>query len=518
MLECLRIDGFLFAFNRSFVREGTTLEPDLTIRSLTKLREGLRRYPKGKLAIFGHADYVGNVPYNKKLSERRAEAVYALLTINAGIWQRLYSDPDENWAMDASISKLLKNDKSDIEAYMKKLLKPAGLARGVPTDKFCSIWPKSSPDSPFMGCSEYNPVVVFSPSELKAHRKDHTKRDEENEPNRRVVIFIFDEYYLPLFPCMHSSESSPEDAAKNCDIPRNWQQNKEYKRHVTPTFACKFYDSQIAYDCSDEIPPELVPIPVLQKWIVEISGFQIMYDSQLEKYVDAGFFKKGYYKYVSDTVDVQFRFVIEFSVGRNRPSDPWSYKGGKINAAEVSIVNNIKPENDPGRIGFKASDIQKIEFSDPDCANRLVGETVGGKMVDVKDVERLYGPPAGYPSAKVPKTMALQFRRINRFYTTMYDLVKGQSTLGFEKVPHVSLRVPSFSVPLYIRFKDGNTLTITERVESTRWPEDVEAQWVPLREKDGSRQFEHVREELLGPVYPFPYMIVYYTHKVKGPF
>jgi len=109
MLMCLRIDGIFFAFNRSFVREGTLHEPDKTIQSLTKLREGLQKFPKGKVAIFGHADYVDDIFYNKKLSERRAEAVYALLTFDASIWQRLYTE--EKWWKDTSISTVIKNRK-----------------------------------------------------------------------------------------------------------------------------------------------------------------------------------------------------------------------------------------------------------------------------------------------------------------------------------------------------------------------------------------------------------------------
>ena len=124
-------------------------------------------------------------------------------------------------------TRILNYRPKDIEAYMKKLLLASGLAPEVPEEKFCPIWPRSFREHPFIGCSEYNPLVVFSPTQLKAHKKDKRMRDEDNEPNRRVVVFIFDDSFLPDFPCMHSRESSALDAARNCNIPKRWQQNKE---------------------------------------------------------------------------------------------------------------------------------------------------------------------------------------------------------------------------------------------------------------------------------------------------
>src|ERR1035441_9549451 len=52
----------------------------------------LKAHSNGPLAIFGHADPVGSDIYNKKLSGRRAMAVYGLLTRDLSIWEELYSD------------------------------------------------------------------------------------------------------------------------------------------------------------------------------------------------------------------------------------------------------------------------------------------------------------------------------------------------------------------------------------------------------------------------------------------
>jgi len=265
LLACYRIGGILFAFDRSFVRDNS-----VTVRSLNMVKKGLETYPDGKLAIFGHADYVNTEAYNKELSERRAEAVYALLTLNEGTWKRLYSK--EEWGKDRSISSILKDDLTSIRDYMEKLLKKAGLNK-VPDNNFCPIWPSSGRKHPYMGCSEFNPHRIFNAAQLRAHEKNHRLRDRENAPNRRVVLFLFEKNHMPLFPCMHSSEKSAAEAAKHCDIPKNWKQNREYKRHVTPTFACKFYDSQVSRYCPEELTvPKLVSYPSA---VILIQGYEL---------------------------------------------------------------------------------------------------------------------------------------------------------------------------------------------------------------------------------------------------
>ena len=59
----------------------------------------MKSHPDAPVSIFGHADPVGNDDYNKKLSGRRAMAVYGILTRNADIWEELYSNPlgNDDW-------------------------------------------------------------------------------------------------------------------------------------------------------------------------------------------------------------------------------------------------------------------------------------------------------------------------------------------------------------------------------------------------------------------------------------
>lgn len=61
------------------------------------------------ISIFGHADPVGDDEYNKRLSGRRATAIYALLTRKTKLWEELYSQlyGRDNWGL-AAIQTMLR--------------------------------------------------------------------------------------------------------------------------------------------------------------------------------------------------------------------------------------------------------------------------------------------------------------------------------------------------------------------------------------------------------------------------
>ena len=158
-------------------------------------------------------DPVGRVPW--RLSGRRAQAIYAALVRDTGLWEAIYSDPflGDQWGS-ASVATMLqamgyevkpgdglkKNLPSDalkkfqqdkgavpngqntkatrtlvFEAYMDwlcgdlKLDKSRFLARGAD--------PKGKGD--YQGCSEFNPILLFSKDENKELEKDKPKRNEE---------------------------------------------------------------------------------------------------------------------------------------------------------------------------------------------------------------------------------------------------------------------------------------------------------------------------------------------------
>jgi hypothetical protein len=102
----------------------------------------------------------------------------------------------------------------------------------------------------YQGCSEFNPVLMFSKEEDKEYSKPENKekRNAENAPNRRVLIFMFrpKSYTIPnLWPCPSVKEGVElckkrfwSDAKKR----REFQENRREYHNTKDTFACRFYD------------------------------------------------------------------------------------------------------------------------------------------------------------------------------------------------------------------------------------------------------------------------------------
>lgn len=67
VVACWRMDDIRFEFDSSFIGASAAEE----FKLLAVLR---KKYPKAPLAVFGHADPVGNDAYNKILSGRRARS------------------------------------------------------------------------------------------------------------------------------------------------------------------------------------------------------------------------------------------------------------------------------------------------------------------------------------------------------------------------------------------------------------------------------------------------------------
>src|SRR5262245_38055980 len=85
---CFKLENLLFDFDSSFIKpEIETHLPRLAqLRNENKVGDLLP-----PLSIFGHADPVGDDDLNKKLSGRRATAVYALLVRDTDLWEDLFS-------------------------------------------------------------------------------------------------------------------------------------------------------------------------------------------------------------------------------------------------------------------------------------------------------------------------------------------------------------------------------------------------------------------------------------------
>ena len=123
----------------------------------------------------------------------------------------------------------------------------------------------------YQGCGEFNPILLFSQEEEKAFQqhKDKTKRNEANEPNRRVMVLIFrkgTKVDPNRWPCPRAKEGTggcekrfwsdgeKRRATKLVDKPRKFEETKD-------TFACRFYDRMMSKSpCEHRLPLELLRI------------------------------------------------------------------------------------------------------------------------------------------------------------------------------------------------------------------------------------------------------------------
>jgi hypothetical protein len=291
---CWKVEDMRFAFDSSFVlpemKEELALLANL-ISEHSEEREGVKMKPP--LSVFGHADPVGKDDYNKTLSGRRAIAIYAALIRKTEMWEKLYSQPfgGDNWgslAVNTMLSHLgyrsgtpttnakefqkangLKDDgivgpktrEKLFLAYMDSLcgenlkLTPEDfLARGAD--------PKGRGD--YQGCSEFNPLLIFSQEEEQKFSRPENKneRNRENAPNRRVMIFLFRpgrKVNPARWPCPAAQEG-PDGCRK-----RFWSDSsarlangparREFK-NTRDTFACRFYHRfAVNSPCERPLPP-----------------------------------------------------------------------------------------------------------------------------------------------------------------------------------------------------------------------------------------------------------------------
>lgn len=205
--KCSNIEGPHFEFDSSFVRPSVA-------DSLRPIAAALEEDPKRQAFLFGHTDKAGTDEYNKALSERRARAVFALLTHDVGAWEELAKK--ESWG-DRPIQKMLVHlgyDAGALKKFQKdNALQDDGIAGPKTRAKLFESYfkklhspafaPERFADFRYMGCSEFNPLV-------------DTEAPEEQ--NRRVVAFVFTEKAKPkalpcklgdLAPCRQSFKGAP---------------------------------------------------------------------------------------------------------------------------------------------------------------------------------------------------------------------------------------------------------------------------------------------------------------------
>lgn len=291
-IACWRVEDMRFEFDSSFVKPAVATE----IQNLKLLRDANKQKDPATqqtlfppLTIFGHADPTGNDDYNKGLSGRRATAIYALLTRDTALWEDLWSHPqgNDNWGLravqimlaDLGFSKGAADGKMNEETReaVKKLQKVKGLAvDGDPgpktravlfllyMDKLCGPDFKLDKNEDFLGrgadpggkadfqgCSEFNPVMLFTEQEEQKFSRPENKpeRDAENGTNRRVMALLFrigSRVDPQKWPCPRVKEGvagckkrfwSDGEQRRKRRLP---DERREFKKSKD-TFACRFY-------------------------------------------------------------------------------------------------------------------------------------------------------------------------------------------------------------------------------------------------------------------------------------
>lgn len=275
----------------SFEFDSSRIHPDTRMR-MGQFKTMYDANPDTLLAVFGHADPVGDDEYNKTLSARRAKAMYSLLTRNVDMWIALSKKVGgDDWGVSAHQWMLLtvksaaggpyfagpvdgKQSKAFTDAtkafqqehdldddgvigpktkaklypkYMDAVcVDEAGSPFSVPADRFMgdateNAKPDGKGTGAYQGCSELNPDFVLP--------EPHSKDDEAiNLQNRRTVVAFFkkDDFSdsdpaKPQWPC--PAWSKP---CKDCKSEQHLDGDARRKpgsalKSFPDTVSCMFY-------------------------------------------------------------------------------------------------------------------------------------------------------------------------------------------------------------------------------------------------------------------------------------
>jgi hypothetical protein len=284
-VACWRMDDARFDFDSSFVMPAAKKE-------LALLRQVHDEHIGHPLTIFGHADPTGTDDYNKALSGRRAQAIYGLLVRDTDLWEDLYSHPfgGDQWSKkhvtlmlsaipsdsgpvyteaapgpgsaSTNAVKLFQEEhgltsdgdagaktrKELFKAYMDVLCD--GDALKLDPSEMLGKGAMGNGKGDYQGCSEFNPVLVFSVDEAKVldQPAHHAERNGQNSVNRRVVIFFFrkgttiDDASWPCPRVKEGTAACKDRFWSDGDKRRNPQDKRRLHEVTHDTFACRFYD------------------------------------------------------------------------------------------------------------------------------------------------------------------------------------------------------------------------------------------------------------------------------------
>ncbi len=261
-VACWRMDDVRFAFASSFINPDARLE-------FTLLQAVRKDNPGALLALFGQADPTGDDEANKTLSGRRANAVFAALVRRTDMWEFLFSHPvgRDRWGdpelrtmanalgrpPDAPLPTSAAERAPLFNAYMSLLcvdIDGSGFLLDAAKDFLGKGGDAATHRGAVQGCSEFNPVLVFSTAESAAHAasKDTTARDDDNAPNRRVVGLLFPqaiEIDLARWPCPAATTGTAACRKRFFSDGERRRRPGATRRTASTssdTFACRFFD------------------------------------------------------------------------------------------------------------------------------------------------------------------------------------------------------------------------------------------------------------------------------------
>jgi len=301
---CWRLEDTNFEFGSSFVMP-SNFHPN-PLRDLMSKHKGCR------LTIFAHGDPTGKDDFNKTLSGRRAQAIYALLTRRSDLWADLYYDHNayigkDEWGV-RSVQIMLSHLGFDVgyidgktgpvtrlalrdfqgsqslpqkdpapdgtvdmvtfralaESYMDAIcVDDKGQQFKLTPEDFLAKGADKAGRGDYQGCGEFNPLLVFSKDEELWFNQTQNRpaRDRENQQNRRVMALLFRpeaEMNLQWWPCPAAKEgkagclkrfwSDGEERRSNGPERREYEKTKN-------TFACRFYDRLVSSSPCEAVIP-----------------------------------------------------------------------------------------------------------------------------------------------------------------------------------------------------------------------------------------------------------------------
>jgi hypothetical protein len=238
---------------------------------LTTLSAIVAAKPGCPVALFGHCDPAGTDTLNKTLGDRRAIAIYALVTRQPDLWVYLHDNAEvgDKWDLrmtqtmlasvpdgqgnpyyagtatgvqDADTTDAVKRFQTDAGlsadgdpgsqtrkalygAYMDWLCTPSGDSTRMPFRMQQSDFlggtgaqPGDLPKMSLQSCGKFNPIVLLTSDEMggvdtsnETDGASKTQRNADDAPNRRVIMFFFEKGTTvdsSLWPCPKVKESN----------------------------------------------------------------------------------------------------------------------------------------------------------------------------------------------------------------------------------------------------------------------------------------------------------------------